>query len=347
MLKYNSIDKCMFNREIEEAYKSKWKPLIKNPNLIFFKLYSSIHGKIDFNYIPDDYYEFPLNNYLQNTRYTFACEDKNSFEKRLPEFKHFFPQVFFRKIFGKYYDYNYNYIDNIDDFIRKLNTDKFVLKESIDTAGGKGVSFFNRIQNGQFVSKKGENVHNLVSQLSDFVAQERIEQNKEMKKLNESSLNSVRVVTYRSAYSNDVHVLRSLVRCGGEGSLVDNWHSGGSLFNIESDGKLASFGYDSIFRRVDNPALGMNVPYLEEIYGIAKQIGKKELYHRQLAFDFCINSMDEVKLIEINYSAAPWLQIVWGPAFNKFTDEVIETYSKASGSVIISVPLSNQSKASK
>ncbi|MCK7537993.1 MAG: hypothetical protein MZV63_47075 [Marinilabiliales bacterium] len=58
-------------------------------------------------------------------------------------------------------------------------------------------------------------------------------------RFNESSLNTVRILTYRSVRNEDVFVLHRLLRAGRRGSVVDNQASGGIACAIDNDGLMA------------------------------------------------------------------------------------------------------------
>ena len=343
ILKTKAINNSLFNKEIEQAYKNKWKEIDKNPSLDYFKIYSTFNNKVDLNYVPDYLYEFPIKNILLDQRYSDYYSDKNLYEKRLPEYSHLFPKVIFRRISGVLYDNNYNYIPKIESFIKNIKQDSLVIKESTDSAGGKGVKFFNRVDAKHFYeTKDGYTVIQEMNRKKDFVVQEKLIQSTEMAKLNNTSINSVRVVTYRSVSDNKVYVIQSLLRRGETNSFLDNWHSGGSIISINDIGKIADYGYNEKFEQVYHGIKDFTIPNLNKMYQLAKEIAATEFYHRQISFDFLVDIDEDVKIIEINYSVSPVVQIICGPVFGKFTDEVIEFCKLNTGYLNMNIPVSTK-----
>ena len=68
----------------------------------------------------------------------------------------------------------------------------------------------------------------------------------------------------------------------------------------------------------------------DEIVSHGLEIAKKFHYHRLLGFDFCVDEMGEVKLIEINNrnNEINFFQMNNGPLFREYTNEIIEFCSK-------------------
>jgi hypothetical protein len=83
---------------------------------------------------------------------------------------------------------------------------------------------------------------------SHFVLQERIRQHPWFAAWNQSSLNTIRMMTYRSVVDNAVHPLGAVVRFGRPGSLVDNQAAGGLTCGVLKNGKTGSFVCDKMGR---------------------------------------------------------------------------------------------------
>ncbi|MCF8234180.1 MAG: hypothetical protein K9H06_18820 [Melioribacteraceae bacterium] len=241
MMKNNPINKSLFNKELEQEYRNKWFPISRKAPLDSFKVYSTIHNKIDLNFVSDYLYAFQIKGILSDERYNAYYSDKNLYENRLSQYSHYFPKVLFRRINGVFYDKEYKHIYDIESYVKKINNESIVIKASVDSAGGKGVLFFNKENTHNFyATNNGYTVKQLFKAQSNFVVQERLIQSRDMAKLNETSINSIRVVTYRSVIDNKVIVVQSLVRRGEKNSLVDNWHSGGSIISLNAIGKIAN-----------------------------------------------------------------------------------------------------------
>ncbi|MDO6605156.1 sugar-transfer associated ATP-grasp domain-containing protein [Arenibacter palladensis] len=79
-----------------------------------------------------------------------------------------------------------------------------------------------------------------------FIFQELIQQHEVLKKINYSSLNTLRIVTYKNK-KNELEVLSGFIRVGRKGAIVDNAHAGGIVvpFNKET-GKVCAEGLQLI-----------------------------------------------------------------------------------------------------
>lgn len=332
MRKRIAVKHDLFDRDIIAQYRDVWRPIEKNCSIDSFLLYSSAKGEVDLNYVPDVLYSFPLRHILNNTRYDIYYDDKNSFDFRLRDHGHLFPKTLFRKICGVYYDNKYQYVSNIRDYLVKLDVESLVIKEAVDSTGGKGVCFFKKNPiHGGFANEEGVELEVWMRNRCDLVAQVLAKQNSFFTELNPSSVNTIRVVTYRSVKDERIYIAQSMVRAGSAGSVVDNWHSGGLIIGIDNNGCLHAFGYDEDFNRKPVAKAGCIIPQLNEVYEKAKSIAASQFYHRILAFDFYIDIDDDVKLLEINYDAAPWLQLILPPLFGEHAGEVIDYCAKHRG----------------
>jgi len=330
----------MFSKEIIDAYRDKWAPIEKNCGIDNFLLYSSHNGKADLNYIPDYLYDMPVRRILSDYRMSNSHNDKNSFELRLSEYKDLFPHTLFRRIRGVYYDRSYGYITSIKSFLASIEEESLIAKVAIGTGGGADVHLFHKdTRTGLFRTAKGAELLEWADHQMDFIVQIVVKQNAFFCSMNESSINTIRVVTYRSVVDESIHVTHSLVRVGTAGSFVDNWHSGGIIVGIGNDGVLRDHGFDGQFRKVAFSMGGRTVPMLSEIHGLAKSISRTQQYHRMVSYDFYIDEASTPRLMEINYGVASWLQIVCGPLFGNHADKVIEYCKHNKGTLLITVPV--------
>lgn len=70
--------------------------------------------------------------------------------------------------------------------------------------------------------------------MKDIILEEIIKQNAEIKSINPTSVNTVRLITAK--FGNTVHILKGgALRCGGKNAFVDNFHSGGCAYPINVD----------------------------------------------------------------------------------------------------------------
>lgn len=67
----------------------------------------------------------------------------------------------------------------------------------------------------------------------NFIIQKAVSQSSFMSVFNPSSVNTLRVATYRSVKTGKVHVINAVMRIGASGKNVDNAHSGGRFIGID------------------------------------------------------------------------------------------------------------------
>jgi hypothetical protein len=217
---------------------------------------------------------------------------------------------------------------------------KVIAKKSLGVHGGRSVEVFE--WNGEaYVNALGNvlSVSYLEKRFeSNFVVQEYIVQHPYLAQLNQSSVNSVRINTYRSVVDNQIHVVSAELKVGAAGSLVDNIKQGGAYFAIAKDGQVLDVGVDSkgyIVHEVGAPPVKINelgkMIKFEEICKASIEIASAHLYSRVLGLDITVDHMERVRLIEVNNFDIGCTGEVAGAMFGEFTDEVIEYCIKQRG----------------
>ena len=109
-----------------------------------------------------------------------------------------------------------------------------ILKPSLYSGQGRGVICLKQVE-----------LHSLKDFLDsihgDYIIQERVKQHPQIACLNNSSLNTFRVITLRRG--SDVLVLSVVIKIGKNGEIVDNGHSGGYFVGVNSSGLLKKWVY--------------------------------------------------------------------------------------------------------
>ncbi len=339
------IDESSFSKAVIKEYKDKWKVIDPFVSTTFFKLYSSLRGEIDIRYIPDYVYSFPVEQILQNHRYSAYYENKALYNQWLADYSSLFPRTYIRMIDGCCFDERYKRIPNVEKHLGNLDETQLVVKPSIDTGSGRGVVFYKlNHATGHFCDDQQVDLLERVQREKDIVIQERVKQSDFMTKVNASSINTLRVVTYRSVKTDAIHVLQVLIKRGKEGLVVDNLNSGGSFVEVNRDGIIAKYGLTKWGMKIPFACNGDYLPQFDNICSIAKEIAARDIVNRQLYFDMFIDNHDKVRIMEINYSPHPTIQAVCGPAFAEYTDELIEHVRKTEGRLVRLIPVNIKTK---
>ncbi|MDD3014771.1 MAG: sugar-transfer associated ATP-grasp domain-containing protein [Candidatus Gastranaerophilales bacterium] len=313
----------------------KWNVLNKRINPYWYRTYSYISGIDDINYVPEDLFYGIIEPALNDFSLTSAYADKNFYNKYYPDLD-IFPETLLRNINGIFYDSNYEYLkDNIENYFK--DEMKIIVKPSLDSGGGRKVHIFYRKNDNFYYNNQGEkfSINYLNKNLErDYLIQKCIESGDYFRKLNETSLNTVRIFTYRSVKTNNVIINNSVLRIGKKGSEVDNQASGGISCFIDKNGQLSKYAIDKYGNKyfylpsnLDTKFSDLSeIPKFNEIKEIAKEIAKRNYYHRLLGLDFCVDSKDNIKLVEINNqeNEINFFQMFGSSLFGEYTDEVIE-----------------------
>ena len=106
-----------------------------------------------------------------------------------------------------------------EEFEEFVKTHESVLMKPLRGGQGKGIY---KLTAKELIDGKA-----VLEQDREFVAEEILVQHKDMKKLNHTSVNTVRVLTFKN------QVVACALRTGGDGAIVDNLHSNGVCAHVD------------------------------------------------------------------------------------------------------------------
>ena len=305
------------------------KPFLKTANPYFLqwglhfpmleaKYYERMTGIKADHYVPYALLSQFLIPFLNGTEPTLDKNDlRKMFGATLPNKRVPFlmaEQVVYNKG-GIFYDGNDECIP-VDEAVRLvMKYDKdIIMKPTVDTTWGKGVAKFcledkNEKEIEQLFAKYGK----------DFSFEECVQQHSDMSKLNPTSLNTTRVVTYRKP-DGQLKMLFALQRFGKADSVVDNASAGGQFVGVAPDGTLNRFikSYKSLEKEQLPDYVAKKIPFFDRIKDAALYLHSKMPNNGYLGWDFSINQAGVPVLIELNlYPAVYGTQIATGPAFSR------------------------------
>ena len=160
----------------------------------------------------------------------------------------------------------------------------------------------------------------------NFLAQEVMEQHPVLRKLNDSSLNTVRIVSF--LFEGEVYVLSSILRMGGSGARVDNIGAGGHSCAIGPDGRLSKLAVNRKSEWVEDNGKGTRfedvvVPSYDKAVELVKRLHRRLAHFKIIGWDIGIDKEGEPVLIEFNTNPGQ-NQYSCGPTFGDLTDRVLE-----------------------
>ena len=302
-----------------------------NVKFVFHEFYTQKTGKFDKNYIPDDIYYQKIDRYFNNWEAAYFLDNKCYYDEWY--FKGIsIPRTVVKRTNGMWSVKEENAVRFIskEEAYKLISTCDCFAKQAVASCGGSGVR---KIHKGTPIDEIDQIVKRLKS---DIVVQEAIEQSDEMSKLNPTSTNTVRVLSFLDS-EGDVKVYSSIVRMGINGAIVDNASSGGITCGIESDGRLKSVAYASNGTSFEiHPSSGLKfsevvIPNYSKLISLAIELHKSFPHFRLLSWDFAIDKNNEPLVIEVNlcYGELDFHQLNNGPIFGEDTEKILrEVFSK-------------------
>lgn len=290
---------------------------IKNVDVRWHRFITASNGQFSTGYLPEDLFYIELEPKLNNRNLSYALGDKNLLDKLFPMAKQ--PETVVKCINGFFYvgGIMCSKVQAIEHCASV--TGKMVIKPALGSYGGKMVNKFHL--SDEKIMLKGNSLEKLFKDYGDnFIIQKAIVQHMAMTALNQSSLNTFRLTSYLN--QNGVTVLSATVRMGREGSLTDNISQGGLSCGIQENGQLNKEGYildGSKCFATDSgqPFADIILPHMDKVYKMARTLHQQAPHFRLIAWDFCLDTNDDVVLIEYNIQGQDVVghQLNNGPVF--------------------------------
>lgn len=272
-------------------------------------------------YIPTCFYHSDIIYRLNNFDLRHAYVDKGIYDIYFPDILR--PKTFVKNINGYYYD-DSKPISREEAVERCQNLDGAVSKPTQEGMWGSGVKVFSTHDG---VLDDGNTIMSLMDSYGkNFIIQERIHQHESMALLNPTSLNTLRVLSYRQG--NEVFVLYVVVRIGRKGKSVDNETAGGINADIDlKSGKIKDCAYGTPSEKrihttdIGTVLKGFQIPGFDSVIAEVKELHTRLPYFNIVGWDFGIDQ--EGKPVMIEWNRAPDLsQTAHGPAFGEMTEVI-------------------------
>lgn len=304
----------------KKQLKAYWKRYGIHPKKYWYTLYCARENRFDPRYIPDNIWYGKIYPYFNNIIAQIALTDKCFLNTLFPDVKQ--PNTIVKNIDGHFYDANMMLISKNDAVNLCLSQTEWLIKPSTNTGCGKGVQFFNSDE--MFNASQ-------VTELFDeyrvnFIVQKPVKQHKDLSKIHEKSLNTIRVQSF--FFKDNVYILSAQLRMGSGESRLDNISAGGCACNVGEDGWLVGKAVTRKSEWTDRHESGIyfkdiHVPSYEKIINTVKEQHAKIPFFGIIGWDFAVDSEGDPVLIEINGTSEP-NQIASGPTFGELTDQVLE-----------------------
>lgn len=271
------------------------------------------------DFIPKILFNYDVKPFLSDLRLSPAWSDKSYLDFFLRDVNT--PVNIVRSVNGHLLDKDFNEISQseADEVMRRF--DALVIKPTVFTNTGKGVQLL----------KPPYRIADLTdSYKRDFVIQLPLRQHEEMAKLNESSVNTIRV---NSVFiEGEAHVMSCFVKVGQTGEFADNNGKERYFIGIKTpEGIFNDYAIDHdmvSYRTIPSgyDFAGQKVPSFEKMCQMVCK-AHKQLAHFGLAFwDVCIDEDGEPCIVEVNLTApdSAIAQAACGPFFGDYSDQVLD-----------------------
>ena len=294
----------------------------KKITLLYHEYFYSRTGVFSKEYMPIGFFEAELMGRAnQWNRYYPSYSDKNMDETFLPHIIH--PVSILKNMNGYFY-FKGSPVSKEEAIRVCSNIEKAIIKPSMQSKG-KGVKFLS-------VSDGITNIDNrTIEQVFDqykknYLIQEAVQQHPAISALNPTSVNTIRILTYRSGM--EILVVYAVIRIGRNGQVIDNQSAGGISTVIHEDGTLGKYAFgvsgDDMIEKTDTGIVleGYKIPYFEKAIEVVKKSHYDLPFFDLVGWDISINENGEPVLIEWNGNAGP-SQTACGTGLGKYTERIV------------------------
>lgn len=307
--------------EIKEYYKNM---LGVDVDTKWHKLAYSLTGIYDKHILPNDLYVGYIQPALIDYRMKIAYDDKNLFIRLLPFAN--FPRKIVQCSNGLFYNSDNKMTRNQALELCK-NIDEAIIKPTLFSNSGRNVERL-VVKNG-ITNLKGKTIEEVFNKYGrNFVIEELVKQHPAMASLNPSSLNTIRVITFRK--ENEILICMAICRIGKPGNVVDNFAAGGMGCVVKEDGYLSEYAYTKIYSKRRNKTFtnvvlkDFKIPGFENVKAFVKKAHLAIPHFLLLAWDIAIGEDEQPIFIEYNTNFCNLFELEQGQAlFGKYTDLIL------------------------
>lgn len=229
---------------------------------------------------PDEYFLYGFRTLDENERYMFVgnrekeslCaiindrDVSNIFMDKWITFQHF----------SKFYGRTVIHIESCEDrqiFVNFVNEKKKVIIKSSKESQGRGIFAATDLT----IEESWTIIETILNKGGAAVVEEFVNQTSEMSKFNPSSVNTIRIATFRN--NNQVEIMFAFARFGRKGSIVDNGGRGGIFCSIDKKtGMLNPTGRDENgiwYQCHPDSGIGFDnvyIPQWDDVIRLAKEL---------------------------------------------------------------------------
>ncbi|MBQ9532120.1 MAG: hypothetical protein IJR70_08605 [Eubacterium sp.] len=313
--------KNAITKEQRKAAKEYWSRYTKHFSPLWHELLTYKTGVFDIKYVPVDIQYTEIETRLNDWQSAHGIDNKNNYSMYFKDVKH--PISVFRKTRGIYHADDYSIISKEQAISKCIECGNVIFKVALESGKGGGI-FFWKAEEGLGA------LRDLMEKLPDETnAQEYVQQHEDMARMNPSSCNTIRIVSY--ANENGIRILRSYFQVGtSEKARMGQVAFGGICVSVHEDGTLYPIGYDVNYDgHKEHPCGiafdGYKLPSFDKVCEAAIKCHEKMGDFRLISWDFTVGKDGEPIFIEMNikYGGTMYHQLSSGGFFGERTDEYL------------------------
>lgn len=295
-------------------------------SMMFDDYFSRLNGIHSDRYLSMDVYYFFVIPALNRHDFKDAYLDKNIYSELFPNIKQ--PATIIKNIHGLFYrDGEQISLEEAVEAVVSVRGE-LIIKPTVETCNGEGVE--------QIGDLRAEKVMELFRHYDlNFIVQEKVKQHPDLQQVNPTSLNSMRLYTYRCLDGHYEFLYPfAHMRFGGKGAIKDNVSQGGGTCLIHNDGRVD----DNVYRfksmsvsslKAETGVEDLYVPCYDRVVDTLIRLHKRLPYFDFVGWDVTVLPDGEPLLIEYNLvPSVEGPQMMAGPMFGDFLDEVVDRACK-------------------
>lgn len=305
-------------KEIIDFYKKLTGKTVSTTDHEYFYSRTGVYSK---EYIPMGFFQSELIGRMNRIDHYYSYSDKNLDDILLPGVKH--PFYYLKNINGYYY-FKSEPVSKEKAVELCRNLGEVIIKPSMEMKGNGVKKLI--VANGMtdWEGKSIEEVFNHYKK--DFLIQEAVRQHERLSALNPTSVNTLRMATFRSGM--EVLLVYAVIRIGRKGQVIDNQSAGGMSAKILPNGTLGKYAFgkagDDMIEKTDTGIVleGYAIPSYEKAVETVKRLHYSLPLFDVIGWDISINVEGEPVLIEWNGRPGP-SQTACGTGYGELTEKII------------------------
>ena len=283
-------------------------------------------------YIPENLYYSYIDPYFNNVKEARFLDNKCYYDFLFAGIA--MPKTYLKRMNGMWFDAEGKVLDKeaVDALLQSCPS--LFIKAATNSYGGKGV-YFLTAETDDIVSRFREITAGIKV---DIVVQEALRQHPALARVNESSVNTIRVLSLLEP-DGSIKVYSVILRMGIAGAKVDNASSGGITCGIRADGHCTEAGYYSYVnagkRLLAHPTSGIPfkdivIPDMDKVIDFAGKAALRIPHFRLVSWDIAVREDGEPVLIEANFfdGEIDFHQLNNGPLFKEDTEAILREVFK-------------------